>query len=306
MTPEPRPTPTVGSCSGFAVRSHVPFETLRSGGGALLHVAEGGLEEPTGKVLVTWPVRPDNPFHGRLLRDGDRYAFWASDAGWFVIDPQAPSITVSAGGDALRREMRLFGVPTAICVLERGDVSIHAAAVDVGGHGVLLAGPSRFGKTTLAAAFARAGHRLLAEDTAVCTSRLGPAVFPGPAAVRLRADVASSLDLPGRRAHADDDGRVRIVLDEGVRGSGDPVPLRAILFLRHGTDAPALAPADPATAIRDVLALTLRLPTDVSQAACFERVTDLVTGVECLDLQRRLTMDELPLVIGMVERAVGA
>jgi hypothetical protein len=189
--------PALGSCAGFEVHSRLPFLTLRNGAGTPLHVAMDVELAPSGETLIMWPPREGNPFHGQLLRDGDRYAFWASDAGWYAVDPRGPSITVGAGDDGLRRELRMFGVPTALCALERGDISVHAAAVEVGGQGVLLAGPSRFGKTTLAAAFARAGHRLLSEDTTVCTSRYGPAIFPGPAAVRLRKDVAASIALPG-------------------------------------------------------------------------------------------------------------
>jgi Serine kinase of the HPr protein, regulates carbohydrate metabolism len=272
-----------------------------------LQVAEVADLTPSGETLITWPELRDHPFHGRLLRDGDRYAFWASDVGWFLVDPRAPSIGIEAGtGDSLRRELRLFGVPTALCVLERGDLSIHAAAVEIDGHGVLLAGPSKFGKTTLAAAFARAGHRLLSEDTTTCTTRGGPALFPGPAAVRLRRDVAVDIGPIGRIVAEDQGDRVRTVLDPATRGDGSPVPLRAILLLRDVTTTPELAPVPVASAIRDVWALTFMLPTDASQSSCFERITDLVSGVETLDLRRPLTMQDLPTVVSLVERRIRA
>ena len=295
----------LGTSSGFEVHSSLSFLTLRSGTGTPLRVEELTSLAPSGETLITWPQRADHPFHGRLLRDGDHYAFWASDVGWFVIDPREPSIGVEAGaGDGLRRELRLFGVPTALCVLERGDVSIHAAAVEIDGHAVLLAGPSRFGKTTLAAAFARAGHRLLAEDTSTCTTRNGPAVFPGPAAVRLRRDVAADLEPIGRVVPEDHGDRVRTVLDPATRGGGSPVPLRAILLLRDLGTAPELARVGVAGAIRDLWALTFKLPTDESQSSCFERTTDLVRAVPTFDLRRPLTMQDLPTVISLVERLV--
>ena len=51
----------------------------------------------------------------------------------------------------------------------------------------------------MAAAFHRAGHRVLSEDT-TCV-RLGPeqAVVPGPAMLRVRHDVAAELELPSVR-----------------------------------------------------------------------------------------------------------
>ena len=297
----------LGSSCGFQVHSNLPFLTLRSGSGTPLQVAEVADPAPSGETLITWPERPDHPFHGRLLRDGDNYAFWASDAGWFLVDPRTPSIGVEGGAaDGLRRELRLFGVPTALCVLERGDLSIHAAAVEIDGHGVLLAGPSRFGKTTLAAAFARAGHRLLAEDTTTCTTRYGPALFPGPAAVRLRRDVADQVGPAGQIVAGDQGDRVRTVLEPTTRGDGSPVSLRTILLLRDQTSAPELSPVRVASAIRDVWALTFKLPTEASQSSCFERITDLVSGVATFDLRRPLTVQDLPTVVGLVERRIRA
>lgn len=293
-----------GSCVGYEVRSDLAFRTLRTGGGQPLTVTQAPDLAASGDVLATWHARPGNPFHGRLVQDGSRYGFWASDAGWYIVDPQVPAITMSVDGDPLTRELRLFGVPTSLCVLDRGDISVHAAAVEVDGQAILFAGPSRFGKTTLAAAFATRGHRLLSEDTSYCTTRHGPAVFPGPAAVRLRADVAGALALPGVSVAIEREDRVQLVLDPASRGSGGPVPLRAILLLRHVADAPSLSSVRAEDAIRDLWALTFKLPTDLSTAACFERLTDLVNGVECLDLRRPLTLDQLPTVLDLVERHI--
>lgn len=304
MTGPPRLTAALGSCCGFEVHSTLPFLTLRRGAGTPLHVAEETGLAPTGDVLAEWLPRRDHPFHGRLLRDGDEYAFWASDAGWFVVNPQTPSIHVEPSADALQRELRLLGVPTALCVVERGDTSIHAAAVEIAGHAVLLAGPSGYGKTTLAAAFAREGHRLLTEDTSTCTTRHGPAVFPGPAAVRLRIDVAADLAQPGSTIEHDRVDRIWTVLDPVTRGDGEPVPLRAILFLREFANGPELVPVSVANAIRDVWALTFMLPNDASRAACFERVTDLVSRVQTFDLRRPKAIDQLPAVIDLVERRI--
>jgi hypothetical protein len=180
-----------------------------------------------------------------------------------------------------------------------GDLPIHASAVDVAGQGLLLAGPSMYGKTTLAAAFAAAGHRLLAEDTVRCTLEPIPSIYPGPAVVRLRADVARSLEVPGTTAAATplEEGRTPLVFD---------APLRAILFLRMQADAPVLEGLPSAEAARDLFALAFRLPSDASRAACFTRVVDLVSRVETLDLRRPMTVASLPDVVALVERHLAA
>ena len=306
---QPGPDPiTRGTCAGYEIVSSQRFQTLRTGTGTAtpLYVDERPDLGFDGEVLMAWRPRPGNPFHGRLVQVGDAFAFWTSDAGWYLIDPATPSITMSPGPSPLRREVRLFGVPASICSLARGDVTIHAAAVEIAGGAVLLAGPSRYGKTTLAAALAQAGHRLLCEDSTRCSTSAGPVVMPGPAVVRLRADVAGSIDLPGRHVAIGDDGRVGVILDDAIRGDGQPVPLRAIVFLRSGSGPAALAPARPPDAIRDILALTFQLPTPASRAAAFTRVTDLAAGVTTFDLSRRIEADATPDVVGLIERLAGA
>lgn len=294
--------PARGSCMGYEVRSRLSFRTLRVGGGTPLYVDEGSDDAFVGDVVATWEPRPGNPFHGRLLQNGSRYGFWASDAGWYAIDPAAQSIRVARDADPVRREVRLFGVPTAVCAFEQGDISIHASAVEVHGNGVILAGPSRYGKTTLAAAFAQAGHRFLTEDTTRCRTSGPPTIYPGPAVLRLRADVAEWLHIPGAPIAWTEEGRAPLILDERLRGDGRAVPLRAILFLRQTSGPAILERIPPAEAVRDVFALAFRLPSNASRSACFSRVADMVGQVETLTLQREMTMEALGDVVSLVER----
>jgi hypothetical protein len=296
-----------GSCAGYEVRSAtLEFNTLRSGGGDPLLVERGDEPPTTGEVVARWHPRPGNPFHGRLLRDGASLRFWASDAGWYDIDPSRRVITLSGDAEPLRRELRLFGIPTAVCAFEAGDSPLHASAVEIAGQAVLLGGPSMQGKTTLAAAFAARGHRLLSEDTIRCSLKPVASVFPGPAVVRLRSDVTGSLVIPaaGTASSSFEAGRSAFVFDEEARGTGEAVPLRAIVMLRPGADRPTLTPIQPAEAARDLFSLAFRLPTDASRAACFTRVVDLATRVEVLDLHRPVTIASLGEVVSLVERQV--
>jgi len=296
-----------GSCAGYDISSHLPFRTLRDiARGPSLRVGEIGTIDPVGDLLAEWEPREGNPFHGRLLRTSDGFAFWASDVGWYLVDPDEPAVTLAGvdQGLTLTGEVRMFGVPASLISLARGDLSVHAAAVEIGGRAVVMAGPSRYGKTTLAAAFAMAGHRLLSEDMAHFTLADGAAVFPGPAVMRLRPDVAEGIRVPGAAQVVTERDRTFVIMDGSRRGGGGPVPLATILFLREDAGRLEVKPVPTIEAIRDLWTLTFSLPTDASRAAVFQRVTDLVSRVPVLDLRREMSLETLPAVVSLVEELV--
>jgi hypothetical protein len=292
------------SCMGFAIRSTLEFQTLRSGGGTPLEVTSWSGPDPTGEELVTWRARPTNPFHGRLLRSGAQYAFWASDAGWFVIDPAIPRIAVEDPEFSLLTELRMFGVPASLCASSVGDIALHASSVEIDGQAILLAGPSMHGKTTLAAGFAARGHRLLGEDTARCSLSPTIAAYPGPSVVRLRSDVASHIDIADAMQRPMPNGRVSLLLNADQRGDGAPVPLRAIMLLRSSAEEVSLKPTRSASAARDIFALSFLLPTQEHRAANFSLAAEIVSHAEVLDLARPLTLGSMDRVVDVVERYI--
>jgi hypothetical protein len=299
--------PVRGAGCGWEIATELDLRTLRdAAGGTRIEVIPNQDTAPDGSVIAEWYARPGNPFHGRLLEDGDRLAFWASDAGWYLVDAEAGRIAVPSDGSSmtLTAEIRLFGVPSSLLALHRGDVAVHAACVEIGSRSVLLAGPSRHGKTTLAAAFAAAGHRVLTEDMTRCAMGSLPAVYPGPAAMRLRSDTADALqNRDGAEVVAEGD-RLFVIAAPEARGDGAAVPLAGVVFLRDGGEVPVLEEARAATAIPDLWALTFTLPTTASRAAAFDRLTTLARTVPALNLRRELRFDTLPRVVELVEEFV--
>jgi hypothetical protein len=291
-----------GTCYGFEVRTELPLAYLRGGAGDPLEVraeaAEG--EGPDDELLIEWQASPGRPLEAKLWSDGRRFRLWIGDGGWFSVDPAAPWIDVPADG-GIRREERLWGIPALLCFLARGDLPLHAAACEIDGGAVVLAAPRTYGKTTMAAAFHRAGHRVLNEDTACI--RLGPdaAVVPGPAMLRVRHDVAAGLELPAVRLVGEDADRVHYALDDP--GDCEPVPLRAVVFLDEG-DTPALEPVGPPEALRDLWALSFRLPTEEDVGRSFAAVADLAAAVPVLRLRRPLALDALADHVALVADGV--
>lgn len=282
-----------GTCFGFEVQSTLPFSYLREGAGEPLQVVEPS--EPVSRVgdppLLEWPRTERRPFVARLYRRDELYEVWFENAGWFAIEPGDRRIAVPEGDDVARREERLWGIPALLCFLHRGDLPLHAAAVEVDGRAILLAAPGTFGKTTLAAAFFSAGHRLLSEDLACLRLQEGPAIVPGPAMLRVRADVAAQLDVAGEVVSTAGE-RTHVALPS-PRGDCRPVPLQAIVLLLPSTDELTLTRVAARDAVRDLWALSFRLPTEADSARTFSALADLTGQVPVWSMSRPLSLEAL-------------
>jgi len=296
-------------CFGYELRSDLAFEYLREGGATgVLEVAETRRIDAgkSGEPVREWLPRPDRPFTARLFREDHRWRLWVTDIGSFHIDPVACSIEVPRDAPPLLREERLWGIPTVLCFLSRGDHSLHAASVESGGRAVVFGAPGRFGKTTLAAALVGAGYRLLSEDsTCLRLSAEDVAVVPGPAMLRVRRDPDRPPEVPGGRVLQVDE-RVHLAIEPTLRGTGDPVPVDAIVLLREANaENPRLERVPAEEAIPDLWALSFSTPTDEDRRRCFDGVTQLAARVPIWNLHRPLRYDALDAVIQELERVPG-
>jgi hypothetical protein len=287
-----------GVCFGFEARSSVSLRYLRFGSGDPLDIEEAAAPEPSpaGRPLREWRP-PASPLSARLYRDDTRFWLWIEGGGWFGIDPERPAIQLPRGVDALRREERLWSIPSLLCFMRRGDLPLHGAAVEVDGRALLLCGPSRAGKTTLAAAFLSAGHRVLSEDLGCCRLLPSPAVLPGPAMLRVRPDVYGRFPFPGTTVVGrGKDERVHLALEDDLRGDGRRVPLQAVVFLRTSNQLRSER-IGPQEALRDLWALSLKLPEEEDRARCFHGLVQLTASVPIWNFYRPLTYSELPTVV---------
>lgn len=294
---------SAGSCFGYAVDSELPLDYLRRGPGVPLRVlrTDAVPEEPRTPPLVSWPARHERPFSARLhARPGNGFQFTVEGVARFDVDPGNGVIAVDGAASASTWESVLWGVPAMLCIGVRGDLALHAAAVEVGGSALILAAPGRAGKTTLAAAFARAGHRLLSEDMTCCRPGRPSTVLPGPALVRVRPDVHARFRIEGVRVVTETPDRVHLALADSARGTGLPVPIFAVVLLTEGGDEASLERWGSEEAIRDLWALSFKLPTEADQARCFRAVADLAATVPVWKLRRRLRFEELDQVVDKV------
>lgn len=293
-----------GTCFGFTVYSQLSFRYLRSGAGEPLEVRLGKPTTTDGRLLLDWNL-PERSLRSRLHEHDGRFQLWIGGTGWFEIDPQRGRITVPRASNARLREVRTWGLPAILCFLAHGRIPIHAASVEVDGGAILLAAPGTFGKTTLAAGFIRAGHRLLSEDVTCVDLSSRPAAIPGPALVRIRHDVAAELDSGFLIRVAEDAERVHFAPIPEQRGDSAPVPIRAIVFLRPSDDGFHLERVPAADVIRNLFVLSFRLPGSLdARARTFANVGALADAVPVWEVSYPHILDQLSNVVEALAYAV--
>ncbi|MGB3808130.1 MAG: hypothetical protein WA936_13095 [Erythrobacter sp.] len=206
----------------------------------------------------------------------------------------------------------------------QGGLFLHGSAVAItlsdpsdpedAGHGAAaFLGLSRSGKTTLAGAFAKAGHPFVTED--VIDLRLRDGTYwlePKASKLRLFGDSARHLLGDGAEGAKDVSGRDE---KQDVEG-GDvlpfrmqPVPLRAVHVLGGDPRASlSITPLAPPAALAALLPHAFILDVEDKSAlkAHFERLADLTASVPCLMLDYTRDYGELAAVMDAVLAEFGA
>jgi hypothetical protein len=272
----------VGTCFGFELIATDPIWFLREGSGTPLHIEHQARAAPEiGSLVTEWIPNDRNPIDARLFEAGssDTYALSVAGTGWYVIDPPGQKVTSPVRCDTVEGSIRLLGLPLLLCCLARGDTTLHAAAVEVGGAAILLAAPGRHGKTSLSASFVATGHRLLSEDlSCLRASPAGIELLPGPTGLRVRPDMTDLLPLAGYEPIGLFEDRT-VLRPVAPVGDCTPVRVSAVVFLSDFGSELDLAPVDPGEAVRDLWFLSFHLPNDVDRGRKFQALVDLAGSV---------------------------
>ncbi|MBS0247535.1 MAG: hypothetical protein JSR61_13025 [Proteobacteria bacterium] len=229
-------------------------------------------------------------------------------ARFYLYDGRSIAFEAAAGADPDDVPIFILGTVFGILLHQRGQIVLHASAVEVGGKAILFCGTSGAGKSTLAAALAQRGLPLVTDD--LCALSLGSdgaaTVHPDGRRLRLWSQTIDELALGSRRG-----GRMRARLEkyyvepDGVREQA--LPLGAIYALRE-----ARPPHHPGITAPNVVdaALTLRrhayrprLINRMGQdAAYFHAATAIANGAGIFHLTRSLNFKALPIVLAQLEQ----
>ena len=291
------------SMYGFSIRTKETLRFLRSGGGVEtldIVAAPESRARPDVEPLADWALAgTEYQARATLYRVEGGYEFWTTDAGRYHVDLKNRRIEIPAHGDEIVREQRLWGLPMMLCYIDRGDFPLHAATVELRTGAVLLAAPSRYGKTTLALAFHRHGYRVLSEDLVCCRPGTSCEVLAGPALVRMRTDVYNGSPPRGMHVVVKRPDRIYLGLDDDHKGASAPVPIKAIVFLRQG-DELRIEPVSPAVAVADLWHLNFHLATNEFRARSFQQLTRLAGVVPSWNVYRPLRLANLDATVALI------
>jgi hypothetical protein len=145
-------------------------------------------------LLRDTPLQPspyDN-FYYAHLPDGSSYVRW-NGLGEFLVSTDGRCITSRRfdGASLESFQVYLLGQAISFALVKNGLEPLHATCVVIDGKAVALLGDSGYGKSSLAACFLEAGHRLLTDDLLVAQEVPGGIqVYPGPPRIKLFPEMA--------------------------------------------------------------------------------------------------------------------
>jgi hypothetical protein len=215
-------------------------------------------------------------------------------------------------------EIRLLGTVLSLVLESQGLVALHASAVEVAAGAVAFLANKRSGKTWLALACLRAGHRLVSDDI-LPVERTPDGFLAQPAIPEMRLEPADleglGLSREGLRPVLDGGVKLRVPLSAGEPGRfcPAPLPLRRVYLPRLVPDAPGAAPRMLALAASQALVELVRTSFSARLVGALgwqpERLglfAELVLKVPCRVLELPRGARHLPAAVDAIRRDVEA
>jgi len=233
---------------GLRLRSALPLPRTRGGaparragvsGPADVAIVRGSAAELGAiRCALDPPLEPARWFEDRILVDDRRYLRWAG-LFEFVVAADGRRITARrlarAAGMPRAFETYLLGQVLSFALIAQGLEPLHATAVVLGDGAVGFLGDCGQGKSTLGAAFVRAGHPLLTDDLLVLRADGGGfRAAAGPARLKLFPEPARRVLGPHARGTPMNGRGGKRVFPLGARAAREAAPLRALYVLRPG------------------------------------------------------------------------
>ncbi|MDX8439184.1 serine kinase [Mesorhizobium australafricanum] len=184
-----------------------------------------------------------------------QYLSWQAVGTFMISGAMRIDVDPAPGIDDPLLAFPLLGPVMALALHQRGLLVLHASAIAVGGESVIFLGNKGAGKSTMAGAMIRAGHRLLTDDVVALdlSDPDRPMILPGFPQLKLAADAAGAIRLE----QADVRPQVHPQIDKALHRlrdgfAAEAVPASRIYVLERGGRA-AISPLAGAIALPAII-----------------------------------------------------
>lgn len=205
-------------------------------------------------------------------------------------------------GELVWVQQCLLGPPLALVLHQRGDLVLHASAIDIDGHVAVLMGYKGGGKSTLTAAACQAGFPLQSDDVVVLdpVNNAGDAYTsrPGMPQIRLWPNSIEALQIPlDETVLIHSGGKKRIWLQPPC--VYEPLPAKMLVFLQRGEEVgiERLYGREAFSVVASQLYAPRFAGDTLQSPEFFAAIAHLVRAVPVFRLTRTTSLDDLPRVL---------
>lgn len=263
--------------------------------------------------------RPVKPFDRWITLDGEETSLFYRQSDEYVVRfPDQADFTISLGrrtvtctpapdvSDEAILHLYLNQIVPLVMGCD-GDPVLHASAVVIDGRAIAFLGPTRRGKSTLAAAFANAGYPFLTDDGLIL-DRDGEGYWVRPRApfMRLCSDSEAAILQSAEVRPGSDHCKSRILAGGEFPFHDEPAPLAAIYLLPEPQqrDRTEILPLSRPAALSELLKHSFILDVEDRQRMkdLFHRLAGVVERIDCFALDYPRRYPELPSVLASIIR----
>ena len=174
---------------GISIRSDVPLPLARACDSSLAEVELKTHAAPLAPVIrckIQQQFVSSSAFDVGSLAEGSNYV-GLRGVGEILVSPDGRSLACHRYAQSSAESFNVYLLTQALsfALVKSGLEPLHATAVEIGGKAAVFLADCGFGKSTLAAAFLQAGHRLLTDDLLVLR-RASAALLAHPGSPRVK------------------------------------------------------------------------------------------------------------------------
>ena len=293
---------------GIYLRSDIALPLPECSGDSLadVHLQTASTDWFARQIQDAEISKPSPWYRYSRLEDGSSYVGW-QDVGEFLVSSNGKSIVCCQSNNASIESFQVYllGQALSFALVHLGFEPLHATAIVVNGEAVAFLGDEGFGKSTLAACFLAAGHRILTDDLLILreTPR-GIRAHAGPARIKLFPRVAQRYVGNAASGVTMNSITKKLILPlNSSKCCVKPVPLRGI----YSIGAPSIAsrkkaiciePLSPREEFMELIKNTFnyRILDGARLARQFTATERLVAGATVRRLSYPRTLDQLSAV----------